>query len=905
MRGLPLEYRKGNEVNRSMSHWKEILYQRIVRNNKRVQKAYERYVAGHLQEHRSQRLKHWLILLNLRWKYRKGRKDQLHTLQLVKLKDGKAQIRLEKFWGAVCYNLYRSQDGIHYRFVEKLFTNQYTTPHLPADTIYFYKFKVSMDGTYYSEFSQVLSVSTVTNPDLFLMKKIAESSAPVSSEQEKSRKRTADPAIRARSERGGGITIQWKSQSDAVHYNVYRAGREEEYRFLCQTEKTECQDRDVEEGIYRYRIKFTCDSRHYQLLGESGPVKAVTPVPGAGAKLYENGAESEACNKTSFLHLAKGMMPYPVISFDIFDTLIFRPFSNPSDLFILVGEQLDIMDFCQIRIQAEQQARNEHYQQRGNKEVTLLDIYQRVSRETGIDPHEGARTEFETELALCRPNPYMQTVYRLLEEQGKTLVALSDMYLPEAMMRKLLESCGYPNWDRVIVSCDYNCSKRNGGLYDILKDYYSGPVVHVGDNRISDLNSAAAKGIAVRHYENVNEAGNPYRAAHMSYLAGSAYRGVVNARLHSGMETYSPYYEVGYVYTGIYVMGFCQWIHRYAVRHGLDKILFLAREGDLYQKVFRLMYPEFPTEYVLWSRVPVVKTTVKKNRHPYLLQLVHHKANALYPSRLGTLFDRVGIGELKKYFPEYRIKEMEFLSPANEKIVYHLLTDHWDEVCDCYRKDEAYIREYLMKKLGDSRGAAVVDVGWSGNNVLQVKYLLEEVCGVNSSIHCLLAAARNVNDTYMAAMMQKGQVSTYLFSNMENKGLHDLHQKGNQHLNSFFFEILTQSCTPTFLGFDPDGAFRYDIPEAENYQRNREIHRGTLDFVRDYSQWFEKFPYMLDISGHDAYMPFLHFSGNLSWIRKYFGNYIFGRDLFATQEQAVMESVREVMEKAKLWEETS
>ncbi len=60
---------------------------------------------------------------------------------------------------------------------------------------------------------------------------------------------------------------------------------------------------------------------------------------------------------------------------------------------------------------------------------------------------------------------------------------------------------------------------------------------------------------------------------------------------------------------------------------------------------------------------------------------------------------------------------------------------------------------------------------------------------------------------------------------------------------------------------------------------------------------------MLDISGHDAYMPFLHFAGHLSWLRKYFGGYIFGRDLFATQDGAVMESVRQVMEKAKLWEE--
>ena len=94
----------------------------------------------------------------------------------------------------------------------------------------------------------------------------------------------------------------------------------------------------------------------------------------------------------------------------------------------------------------------------------------------------------------------------------------------------------------------------------------------------------------------------------------------------------------------------------------------------------------------------------------------------------------------------------------------------------------------------------------------------------------------------MAAMTQKEEVKTYIFSNMYNKGLHDAHQEENHRLNSFFFEILTQSCTPTFLGFDKDGRFLYDIPEVENYEKNREIHQGALDFVKEYQSRFQKFP---------------------------------------------------------------
>ena len=231
------------------------------------------------------------------------------------------------------------------------------------------------------------------------------------------------------------------------------------------------------------------------------------------------------------------------------------------------------------------------------------------------------------------------------------------------------------------------------------------------------------------------------------------------------------------------------------------------------------------------------------------------------------------------------------------------MVEHWNEVCACYQEDQDHIREYLLDKIGDARRAAVVDVGWSGNNVLQVKYLLEQEYQSGCEIHCLLAAARNVNDTYMAGMMQRQEVKTYIFSNMQNKGLHDAHQEENSRLNSFFFEILTQSSTPTFLGFDREGRFLYDIPEVENYAHNSEIHRGALDFAREYQTRFREYPFMLDISGHDAYMPFQYFSRNLSWLRRYFGGWLFGRDLFATQEKAVMESVSDVMKKAGLWEE--
>ena len=101
-----------------MGELKERLYQRVVRKNELVRKEYERYVLGHLEEHGKRRLKHWAVLFWLKWKYRKSRGGRLQ-LFLLRQKKGKARLQMERILGAVCYNLYVSEDGVHYRFLTK------------------------------------------------------------------------------------------------------------------------------------------------------------------------------------------------------------------------------------------------------------------------------------------------------------------------------------------------------------------------------------------------------------------------------------------------------------------------------------------------------------------------------------------------------------------------------------------------------------------------------------------------------------------------------------------------------------------------------------------------------------------------------------------------------------------
>ena len=59
-----------------------------------------------------------------------------------------------------------------------------------------------------------------------------------------------------------------------------------------------------------------------------------------------------------------------------------------------------------------------------------------------------------------------------------------------------------------------------------------------------------------------------------------------------------------------------------------------------------------------------------------------------------------------------------------------------------------------------------------------------------------------------------------------------------------------------------------------NVEGIRQIQRGIMDFVKEYHRRFKDFPYMLQISGRDAYAPMLvaasHNERYLKEIRKRF-----------------------------------
>lgn len=594
---------------------------------------------------------------------------------------------------------------------------------------------------------------------------------------------------------------------------------------------------------------------------------------------YIGGPENELCKRLSPVHFARELLQFDVISFDIFDTLILRPFKQPQDLFYIVGKRLNFCGFNEsffsIRRSAEITAREVVEKRMGHREVNIYDIYEQISHKTDISVELGVNTEFGVEMDYCFANPYMYEVFRILRAQGKKIVILSDMYLPESMIKQILKKNGYYGFDKIYISCDYNCSKARGTLYDVLKNDYKYPmnkIVHIGGNKKSDIFQAEKKHIFTKHYQNVHEIGNKYRPDNMTSLIGSIYSGIVNTHLHNGNNHYSFYYEYGFTFVGLYIYGMCQWINKILKEKKIDKLIFLSRDGWMYNKVFDYLFPEVNKIYCPWSRNAAMKcVVVKRNFEEFVNRYVDYRINDSDSHTFITIesfLETLEISELDEELIKYGLTKQTPLTKNIKNSLHCFLNDHKDYLIRKYEKNRDILGEVYSYAVNNCKHVALIDVGWSGHNLLTLKYFIQNNLQKKCKITCLMAfekAGINIPD------LLEENIEAYIASTFHNRDIiWKYHNKTNSKINTPFFEIPTQTTQPSFSGISQTEEFIYDIPTVEDHKIINQIEKGVLDFCKKYDDFTKHDQYLRNIPGIDAYSPFSMAVKSIKFIQENF-----------------------------------
>jgi len=584
-------------------------------------------------------------------------------------------------------------------------------------------------------------------------------------------------------------------------------------------------------------------------------------------------AESCSSKRISPLVLAQNLMKYDVISFDIFDTLVLRPIERPVDLFQLLEEKHKIFNFATLRKQSEDDLREKSEIERGHRDITINEIYADIEKKSGLDMNYGINVELETEIALCFANPYMKTVYDILVERGKKIYIVSDMYYPQDLMKKILNHCGYDNYDKLFVSCDYGQSKRRGELYEtvLLEILDEESYCHVGDNQVSDIDSAEKYGIETYYYRNVHTIGRQFRPKDMSPLVKSFYSGTVNTHLHATEKVYSQQYEYGYIYAGIYALGYVNWIHEYSKQNNLDKVVFLARDSDILKTVYDMLYDDIPSEYMYWGRLPSFKYTFSRDLYGYIKRNIYDRINRKSIIKIGKLLDLLDISFLENKLSNYNLHQDDYLNEENAIFVQNLIIEHKKEISLAYQNEKEIAKKYMISLLNNAENIAIVDIGWKGTEPTAIKNLLEEEWGIAKKVHCLMAGSYGNNWN-----IQDGTFSVYMFSPLNNVNHLNFLKKNISYYTLIVEMFGRMNCQPRFKGFslkDNNVNMHFETLLVENKADMKAIKQGMLDFIQDYLKHTENFKYLRNISGYDAYCPTRMIERKYGYLEKVFGNH--------------------------------
>lgn len=305
--------------------------------------------------------------------------------------------------------------------------------------------------------------------------------------------------------------------------------------------------------------------------------------------------------------LLRKAQPFPYISFDLFDTLMFRTFDRPEDVFEAVEYAYNekhspiLKNFRKARQKAELDARKEY----GEQEITIDGIYRHLPYEKSVcDQLE--KLEKQIEIENCVPNESMLKFLRCMQKNGKKIIIATDMYLDPCTIQAILKKLNVDSYI-LFLSSQRNATKISGRLFPFILhalEIDASQIIHIGDNPVSDIQKAEEAGICscIRLKSEIPI--KLYGEYERRYSIAYGHIHALVREMSALKDDNSPEYRIGYGVLGPIAAEFCSWVHEKVREEKAGKIVFVSREGYLLRNIYRTLYPEEEerTDYICLNK---------------------------------------------------------------------------------------------------------------------------------------------------------------------------------------------------------------------------------------------------------------------------------------------------------------
>ena len=410
-------------------------------------------------------------------------------------------------------------------------------------------------------------------------------------------------------------------------------------------------------------------------------------------------------------------------SFDVFDTLITRRTGSPQGIFALMKDRLRrekhtsglddyvIDNFYELRIHSEELARKSAVSQQ-IEEVTLQDIYAAMSLCGCLDlKHREYLLQLEQELEIANTVGLCENIQKVKEllGQGEKLVLISDMYLPkETICQMLSQANEILGHLPLYVSSEYGLRKTTGNLYRLVqekeqisfKDW-----THIGDNLYQDIEVPYGLGIRVELTEKARLSDFEKELLE-TYGDDSRLQLMIGAAKMGGEQ--ADAYRMGYRYAGPLLYSYSEWIVDQAVKKGIRRLYFIARDGYLVKQIVDIMLDKRKTDittgYIYGSRKAWRMASLSEEHYNlYQMFLWSHYYKITTLSELAVTM-HFPLEELYGYLPGTYAKDRENDKISGQELEYIIRKLSADKT----------FRQYHLQKLKEEK-------------VLAQKYLAQEI----------------------------------------------------------------------------------------------------------------------------------------------------------------------------------
>lgn len=539
-----------------------------------------------------------------------------------------------------------------------------------------------------------------------------------------------------------------------------------------------------------------------------------------------------------------------IVSFDIFDTLLVRPWFAPDNVFEFLDAEVErrfaIADFPRLRKEAERFAR----QLSATGDVNLAEIYRAFGTLTGIGKRakEIQVLEEDTEFAILRPNAEVCNAARTLAASGKRLVLVSDMYLDSAFLGRLLAHHKLDFFAALYVSNALGARKDNGTMWQELprsEGVTPDRWLHVGDNEHSDLQRPLDAGFL--HPVHVMRANDQFALfneeasawMHPQHWQEGLLLGLLANRLFLPGEACTPIgldidnrsieirslHDFGYLTIGPALTVFMAWLIGQARQDGIDLLLYASREGHLLQQAHELVAHQLDSSgaripagaYFLCSRGAAGLAAM---RDPAALEIL---LGAHFTGSFADLLQRrYCIEDLTPFSARLGQQAMEQPGslPEDRARFLSMLEQCQDLLMACAETAQERYLHYTDTLIA-GRSAALVDIGYSATIQKALAHFVKDIAG--GYYFVTTENARGVEAF--------GQFAKGCFGD----GINPFHSDLPLYQYSLLFEAVLTAPHGQFLGFDGSGAPRYKVPglAQRHFEQLEAIHAGALGFLAD------------------------------------------------------------------------